>query len=432
MRLSSLVGHCREVLLEILGRPEIPADAVIARFFRDRRYLGSGDRGFIAETVYGTLRRFLRYRFLLFGKHEGQRIDPGREAPGSLLAYLIEQETRNRPEILEGARLTRGELERITRALSEGDEEISMLPEPEQSAVRYSLPVWLVDRLLPQFGEDAPALFRSCGEAAPVTIRANRLLTDRDKLAVALQAQGIETTPCVYAPDGLVLEKRLNANSLPEFKEGHFEIQDEGSQLLSIVFDPHPNWKVFDACAGAGGKALHMAALMKGRGEIHAHDINDRRLKNLKPRLRRSGAQNIRVTDHQTYRKKRSGLAGTFDGVLIDAPCTGTGTLRRNPGMILGLEPATLRRVTSLQATILDQYSRLVKPGGTLFYATCSLLEEENDAQVAGFLARNEGWTVKPVEGPEGTVTAEGHLRLLPHIHGTDGFFGAMLVKDAG
>ena len=429
MRLSSLVGHCREVLLEILAKPGVPADTVIARFFRDRRYLGSGDRGFIAETVYGTLRKFLRYRFLLFGKQEGQRIDSGREAPGSLLAYLIEEGTRNRQEVLEGTRLSRGELERITRALSEGEEEISMLPEPEQSAVRYSLPIWLVDHLLPQYGEDAAALLRSCGEPAPVTIRANRLLTDRDKLAEALRNQGVETQPCTYAPDGLVLEKRLNANSLPEFKQGHFEIQDEGSQLLSVMFDPHPNWKVFDACAGAGGKALHMAALMKGKGEIQAHDINERRLKNLKPRLRRSSAQNIRVMDHQTYQKKRSGLAGTFDGVLLDAPCTGTGTLRRNPGMVLSLDPATLRRVTSLQATILDQYARLVKPGGVLFYATCSLLDEENGAQVAGFLARNTGWIVKRIEGPEGTVTPEGYLRLLPHIHGTDGFFGAMLVK---
>ncbi len=429
MYLSSLVGHCREVLITILERPGVPADSIIARFFRDRRYLGSSDRGFIAETVYGTLRGFLRYRFLVYGKQEGQRIDPKREGPGALYAFLVENGEKRRQDVAEGARIARGEAERIGRQLTDADEEIGLLLEPEQSAVRYALPVWLVDRLLPQFGDEALHLFDSLSQPASVTIRANKLLTDRERLAESLREHGVQSTPCQYSPDGLILQRRLNANSLPEFKQGWFEIQDEGSQLLSTLFDPHPNWKVFDACAGAGGKTLHMAAIMKGKGEIVAYDVNDRRLMNLKPRLRRSGAQNVRLMDSETFHKKRKGLIAHFDGVLIDAPCTGTGTLRRNPGMILSLDMATLKRVTKVQATILDQYSQLVKPGGVLFYATCSLLEEENEAQVEAFLQRNPEWTVQPVAGPESTVTKEGYLRLLPHQHETDGFFGARLIR---
>lgn len=432
MRLASLIGHCREALVLILERSHVPADALIAPYFKDRRYLGSRDRGFIAETVYGTLREFLRYRFVLYGRHDARDLNPVREAPGALAAFLLEAERYDKKEIAEGARIPAGEIERILRLLDKWKSVPPSMPEPERSAAEFALPVWLAGELLRQYGDDARPLMGALKEPAPITLRANTLLTTRDRLADSLREHGVESVPGRFAPDALVLKRRMNANALPEFKQGLFELQDEGSQLLSVLLDPHPNWKVFDACAGAGGKTLHLAAIMKGRGGVTAHDVNERRLMNFRPRLRRSGAQNVRLMKPDEFRRARPDLMGTFDAVLIDAPCTGTGTLRRNPGMVLTLEREMLERVVRLQREILENYAPLVKPGGVLFYATCSLLDQENREQVAGFLERNSGWEIAPLNVPDTAGTPEGFFRMTPHQHGTDGFFGAAFRRVAG
>lgn len=432
MRFASLVGHSREALGKILERPGVPADAIIAPYFRDRHYLGSRDRGFIAETVYGTLREFLRYRFVLYGRHDIGDLNPGRESSGTLVAYLLERGEKNKEELAEGVRLPVGEVERILRLLDKWKTSPPSLPEPKRSAAEFALPLWLAEELLRQYGPEARPLMGALKEAASVTLRANTLLTTRDRLADSLREHGVESVPGRFAPDALLLKRRMNANAFPEFKQGMFELQDEGSQLLSVLLDPHPNWKVFDACAGAGGKTLHLAAIMKGRGALTAHDVNERRLMNFRPRLRRSGAQNVRLLKPDEYRARRPELLGTFDAVMIDAPCTGTGTLRRNPGMILTLERDVLERVIRLQREILDDYAPLVKAGGLLFYATCSLLEQENEKQVEDFLKRNEGWKIEPLSAPESTGTVDGFFRMTPHQHEADGFFGAALRRTLG
>jgi 16S rRNA (cytosine967-C5)-methyltransferase len=426
--LSSLIGHARELLVEILDRPAIPADGTINRFFRDRRYLGSRDRGYIAETVYGTLRGVLRLRFLM--GPELRRATIEQESAVLLAAYLLEAGEADRGAIATGTGLATPQLVAIREVLDASEASIDALSEPLRSAVRFGLPVWFVEKLAEQIEpSDRESLLASLNRQAPITLRANRLRATREQVAGALRAQGIPSTPGKYAPDALLLEKRINANAAPGFKEGWFELQDEGSQLLSVLIDPHPNWRVFDACAGAGGKSLHLSAIMKGKGEIVAHDVNRRRLAEIRPRLKRSGAQNIRVMEPETYRSRRDTLAGTFHAVIIDAPCSGTGVLRRNPGSRLTMDEEMLGRVTRLQSEILDEYSALVRPAGLLLYATCSLLREENEEQVTRFLAAHREFTLEPIAPPEGMFTLEGFFRCYPHRHDTDGFFGALMRR---
>jgi 16S rRNA (cytosine967-C5)-methyltransferase len=423
------LGHAYELLVEILGRPTYPADAQISQFFAGRRYLGSHDRGYLADTVYGVLRSALRLRRVL-----GDRIvedDPVHEAADLLIAFLIERgETFDDGVIRAALGAGRGEIDAIRAAVADAPALIDALAEPERSAARHALPVWFVARLLEQMNADeAEALMASLAEQAPITLRANTLIANRDRLADALSARGVPSAPGRWAPDALLLTRRLNANAIPEFKAGWFELQDEGSQLLSTILDPRPNWTVFDACAGAGGKALHMAAIMRGRGSVVAHDVNERRLMEIRPRLKRSSAQNVRVMTHEAYLERRSQLAGKYNAVMIDAPCSGAGVLRRNPGARLSFDEGMVERLNVLQARILDEYSSLVKPGGLLLYATCSLLREENELQVERFLAEHDGWAPDRVQAPEGMVTADGYFRCYPHLHGTDAFFGALLRR---
>lgn len=423
------LGHARELLAAILERPATPADLQISRFFAARRYLGSHDRGFLSDTIYALLRSILRLHYLL-NDHLSDA-SPEREAARLLAAHLIERGEEPEDAMLrEALGLSGDELRAIRSAMQDADARIESLQEPERSGIRFGLPAWFAGRLIDQMGiDEAHALMAALGEQAPITLRANRLLVNRDRLTEALAKHNIPSTPGRYAPDALLLEKRLNANAIPEFKSGWFELQDEGSQLLSIIFDPHPNWTVFDACAGAGGKALHMAAIMKGRGSVIAHDVNERRLGEIRPRLKRSGAQNVRVMTHDVYLERRQALAGKYDAVMIDAPCSGAGVLRRNPGARLTFDEGMVERLNVLQARIIEEYSELVKPGGILLYATCSLLREENELQVERFLASKSGWTLHPITAPEGMITDEGFFRCYPHRHGTDAFFGALLRR---
>jgi len=253
-------------------------------------------------------------------------------------------------------------------------------------------------------------------EPAPITLRANRLLGDRDALLRALAREGVEARPAPLAPDGIVLARRLNVFTTRAFHEGRFEVQDEGSQLVSLALDPHPDWRVLDACAGSGGKTLHLAALMRGRGEIFAHEPSKVRREELRRRLRRSGAQNVRIVGSEA----REELRGKMDAVLVDAPCSGTGTIRRNPLIKSRLRPQDLARHAAEQLSILAEWAPCARPGGLLVYATCSLEPEENERTVERFMA----------SAPE--FRLERTRQLLPHVDGTDGFFIAHLRAAGG
>jgi 16S rRNA (cytosine967-C5)-methyltransferase len=424
-----LLGHTLEAMVEILARPSTPADLTISRFFAARRYLGSHDRAFIAETTYAMLRDVIRLQMalgdLLSTAHDDDR--PYIVAAAHFLGTGIDHRL-----VSSVTQIAEKDLARMAGAIAASDERAAELPPIESAAYRHSVPAWLATRVIDQYGADeGEELLAALRTQAPIVLRANTLACTRERLLAALEELEIAAVPGRWSPDAVVLTRRINAFTVPQFKQGWFELQDEGSQLLSLALDPHPNWRVFDACAGGGGKTLHLAAIMKGRGEVIAHDINDRRLAEIRPRLKRSGAQNVRIMDNATYRVRRDALVGTLDAVLIDAPCSGTGVLRRNPGVRLTLDEAVVARLLPQQAQILDEYAGLVRAGGLLLYATCSLLREENDDQVAAFLARTPGWERIAIDLPHGLVDSEGFYRAMPRRHGTDGFFGALMRRVA-
>ena len=275
-------------------------------------------------------------------------------------------------------------------------------------------------------------------ERAPLTARVNGLKGEREALRARLAQEGVNTQVTPLSPLGLILDTRLNAFSLETFRDGAFELQDEGSQLLGLIVDAPPT-KVVDACAGAGGKTLQLAVQMKNRGDLYALDIEEERMEDLRKRTRRAGVHNVRTqlipADGPEVDTALTTLQGKADRVLVDAPCSGTGTLRRKPDARYRLTPEMLAEHVARQKKLIERFSGLVKPGGRLIYGTCSVLREENEAVVEDFLSRHPGWTVRPVAeelGPElGAKVSQGgpYLKLAPHLHGTDGFFGAILVR---
>lgn len=303
--------------------------------------------------------------------------------------------------------------------------------------VEYSFPDWMVQKFIEGFGFDGTrAICSSFNEVAPITIRVNLLKTTRAECQKKLEEEEIETTPTRFSPFGLTLRKRINVFQLKAFREGYFEVQDEGSQLLPLFIDPKPTDKVLDACAGAGGKTLELAALMKNRGEILAADLNDFRLTELKKRARRAGAFNIR-TKRIDFSKEVQEMKGTiFDKVLVDAPCSGIGTIRRNPGMKWSVTPETVMEISHKQLSILSQAGKIVKKGGKLFYATCTLFREENEAVADQFVSKHTEFALidaAPIleksEIPHQKNSP--YIYLLPHLHGTDAFFCAILERRA-
>ncbi len=279
-------------------------------------------------------------------------------------------------------------------------------------AVRASLPDWLCDRLVAIGGE---ALALSSTATPPQTLRVNMLKTDREGLIHALADDGITVEPCKMSPVGVnVVGPRADVFRTKSFHDGLFEMQDEGSQLVALHGGAKPGERVVDGCAGAGGKTLAIAGQMQGTGSIVALDIHSGRLRALKSRAIRAGAHNIRVSDLEESPKVLKRLKGACDLVVVDAPCSGTGVLRRNPDTAWKLVPADVERLRALQTELLDRYAHLVRPGGRLVFATCSLLPEENDAVVEAFVKSHPGFTI------EAEV-----LRLTPAVDGTDGFFAA-------
>ena len=295
----------------------------------------------------------------------------------------------------------------------------------------------MVRRLLYEYGhEESENIMRSLNEPAPLTLRVNLLKSTVEKCQEDLKKQEIESARTSISPSGLQITKRINVFSLKTFQDGDFEVQDEGSQILPLLIDPKPTAKVLDACAGAGGKTLGFAAIMKNRGEIFATDNNGYRLKELKKRSRRAGAFNIRPLEVATVGDLPDKLKNYFDVVFVDAPCSGLGTIRRNPGMKWTVTEETVSEVSAKQTEILRQCIALVKPGGRLVYATCTLLRQENEDVVNQFVGANPDFSFvnpEPMLSKLGIKKAVSgnFIKLLPHIHGTDGFFCAVMVKSS-
>jgi 16S rRNA (cytosine967-C5)-methyltransferase len=411
-----LLDHTAAALAAVLEFSH-PADAVVSRYLRAHPVLGQHDRAFVAETVFAVLRR-LRLLESLTGARDPRRL---------VLAAL----TRLRGLSLRELDASLKPRERDWLA------ELKARAEDDSLAVRCDFPDWLLARLQRQYGEpELLALAHSLHHSAPLDLRVNVHKAEREAVLARLAADGIAAHATPYSPVGIRLEGKPQINRHALFLEGSIEIQDEGSQVLCQLLAPRRGEMVADFCAGAGGKTLALGALMRSSGRLYAFDISEKRLAGLKPRLARSGLSNVHpqwIAGENDARLKR--LAGKLDRVLVDAPCTGLGTLRRNPDLKWRQDEQTLAAYRAKQDLILAAAARLVKPGGLLLYATCSLLDEENAGVVDAFLAAHAQFELRPANAALAqqrvALDTGEYLRLAPHVHGTDGFFAALLGRKA-
>jgi 16S rRNA (cytosine967-C5)-methyltransferase len=416
MRLSpAVLGSAEEVLREIL-RFTAPADTTLSRYFKDHPRLGGRERGAIAECIYTVLRNknfFTDFaegagganmrRLMLLGMLDAVGLDA---LPG-----LSEEET---------AWLER--MAGIDRKLL-------------HKSLRTNMPLWLYEKLVAQYGEEeALALSDALNVPAPLDLRVNALKASREEVIAKLAEAPIAATATPFAALGLRVLKKPQLQNLPLFKDGAIEVQDEGSQVLAQILGAKRGEMVVDFCAGAGGKTLALGAQMRNTGRLYAFDISEKRLAKLKPRLARSGLSNVHpvaIAHERDAKIKR--LAGKIDRVLVDAPCSGMGTLRRNPDVKWRQPPEAIGEMQAKQISILDGAARLVKSGGRLVYATCSLLNEENDVVAEQFIAGHPDFTLVPMSQvlAEQKIELEmgDYLKLLPHKHQTDGFFAAVFER---
>jgi 16S rRNA (cytosine967-C5)-methyltransferase len=403
-------------LLRAVLKLDQPADGIVSAFFRQHRGLGSRERHTLAETTYTVLRQ----RLVL--QHLAQSGSGPLERRLAILAWQ------------GGETFLRGALAPHEQQWLDQVQAIDRSTLPEK--LRHNLPDWLAGALQEQLGEDFWPLVQAMSEPAPLDLRVNLIKAKRDEVQKGLAEAGITAAPTPHSPWGLRVQGKPAVNQLALFTGGSIEVQDEGSQLLALLTDPKRGEMVVDFCAGAGGKTLALGAAMRNTGRLYAFDTSGHRLDALKPRLARSGLSNVhpaQIAHERDERIKR--LAGKIDRVLVDAPCSGLGTLRRNPDLKWRHSPKSVAELQVKQAAILAGAARLLKPGGRLVYATCSPLAAENEVVADAFTAERaadfspvhaeEALRAARVDAP-GTLCQGPYLRLWPHRHATDGFFAAV------
>ncbi|HLD14676.1 MAG TPA: RsmB/NOP family class I SAM-dependent RNA methyltransferase [Burkholderiales bacterium] len=453
--------HDAAELLKIILEGTLPADAQMDRYFRARREMGVRDRGFVAETVYGCLREKRMLEYLTTPGTADDSMDAGSRASSGTNAEA-KQRLEPLPSATDKPSLATARADRTSssfdlvaaylvthgysgRALEElgyrGDarqlaERVRGLDQATVPfAVRANLPDWLAERLLAQFSEaEALALVQALNQPATLDLRVNIFKAERAEVQARLIQEDVTVEPTPYSPIGLRRAERAALFSTQGFKDGLFEVQDEGSQLLSYLLEPKRNEMIVDFCAGAGGKTLHIGSLMANTGTVYAFDVSAKRLEKLTPRLRRAGLGNVRTVTIRHERDDRvRRLHGKINRVLVDAPCSGTGTLRRNPD--IKWRTLNLPELVDTQKRILAAAAQLVKPGGRLVYATCSLLREENEDVIEDFVAAHADFHIVPAN----EILARRHiplempgpaLRLLTHRHHTDSFYAAVLDRS--
>ena len=417
-----LLDACAE-LVRLTLTFEHPADAVVSRFFRDNRGLGPRERATLAETVYTVLRKKLLFDHLApsgSGPKERRLAILGFHGPRDFLKSALTEQEKN--------------------WLDQCD---AINPADLMERHRHNLPEWLVQPLKDQLGDEFWPLAESMAQNAPLDLRVNVLKEKRADVQKELARAAIKSVATPYSPWGLRIEGKPALTKLDAFTRGAIEVQDEGSQLLALLLDAKRGEMVVDFCAGAGGKTLAIGATMRSTGRLYAFDVSAHRLDALKPRMARSGLSNIHpaaIAHERDERIKR--LAGKIDRVLLDAPCSGLGTLRRNPDLKWRQSAKAVQELVVKQAAILDSAARLLKPGGRLVYATCSILPQENEAIAEAFTAAHPDFV--PLDAGEvlsqlkveqaaslcsGGETGTAYLRMWPHRHQTDGFFAAVWTR---
>ncbi|GLQ07605.1 RsmB/NOP family class I SAM-dependent RNA methyltransferase [Sneathiella chinensis] len=428
-RLSSVIE-----LLTDVENTSGPAEHVIKRYFKARRFAGSKDRRWITEFFYDIQRRRGE---LVWLAEQGQLAPVPRSLALVGLVYLAGISVEEVESLYLSGSYAADPLSPEEKAV------LVSLPDANRDAmplaVRGNFPDWLMDRLTASYGARMEAVLQSFQDRAPFCLRVNTLKTDREEVCRILAEDGIPCHPTEISPVGIRIEERVNLNSHPVMERGLVEIQDEAAQIAALLADAGPGMNVVDYCCGAGGKALVMAATMQNTGLLRAFDINPRRMKDIAIRTRRAAVgivQSLALQGNDEDAEILSRIEGEADRVFVDAPCSGSGTWRRQPDQRWSLTPEGLADLVAVQADILDTASALVAPGGRLVYATCSILEEENASQIAAFLARHPDFEILPVSdlwdgvGLSEAEAGQGDfLSLTPADYGTDGFFTAILQR---
>jgi 16S rRNA (cytosine967-C5)-methyltransferase len=431
MHPKALLDACAD-LVRLVLQFEHPADAVVSRYFREHRALGPRERATLAETAFAVLRKKLLFEQLArsgSGAKERKLAILGFFGPRDFLASALNDTEK--------------------KWLATCD---AIPADALMAPHRHNLPEWMAQALQAQLGDDFWALAENLQQAGTLDLRVNTFQAKRNEVQKELAQAGIASTPTPYSPWGLRLEGKPALQKTDAFTRGAIEVQDEGSQLLALLVDAHRGEMVVDFCAGAGGKTLALGAAMRSTGRLYAFDVSGHRLDALKPRMARSGLSNVHpaaIAHERDDRVKR--LAGKIDRVLVDAPCSGLGTLRRNPDLKWRQKPQAVQELTVKQQAILQSASRMVKSGGRLVYATCSVLPEENEWIAQAFSAANPDFVplnvaqelgrlkvsnaaslCSPAASPEAgeeAIQSGTFLRLWPHRHATDGFFAAVWVR---
>lgn len=446
MNKASLVGHVLE-LLELIDRSTQPPDHIVSDFFKSKKYLGSHDRRFIAETVFGMIRhrRFLealleqyvslhpaqdaldttRHRYLSLFVAYGVAVQNHIEANGQPVNGVV-------PESYWKTYFPKFELQSYVQWIVSNKPLAFLEHDPVvRLGVRYSFLDWMIEEWQEQVTNEIEPLLTALNTPAPVTLRVNLQKTSRDECTLRLREEGVEVTPAPISQSGLIAQKRFNQQALQSFKDGWFEMQDEGSQIVSLLVNPQPGEIVIDACAGAGGKSLHMADVMNDNGEIIAIDIDAKRLSELRRRAERASVHSIKTLVRDEIRPED--LNGKADRVLVDAPCSGVGTIRRNPGFKWSVTESLVEHYAGLQREILQFNSQFVKKDGILVYTTCSLFRKENEEVVNAFLSAHQEFKALNPGGSAPFLNIKSNepfIKLFPHRHGTDGFFIAVLQRQ--
>jgi 16S rRNA (cytosine967-C5)-methyltransferase len=401
-------------------------------YFRARKFIGSKDRKFVADGLYTLLRHFARLTW--WAEKTGMKQD-GRHFALLWLVAGTGKKLSEVFEIFDGAGYAPEALSRFEKETLEKVERADFMPGDMPEHVRYECPEWAYKGLQTQFGDDFEKEMTALQDEAPLDLRVNTLKAERETVLKQLRRDEFDIAPTPFAPTGMRVIGRPPFSMHPLYKNGSIEVQDEGSQLLSLLCGVKPGEWVVDFCAGAGGKTMALAAQMQNKGRLYACDVEENRLENSRKRLRRAGVHCVEMKllddEEDDWVKKHAGKA---DCVLIDAPCSGIGTWRRNPFSRWQDMGPSLKQLVTLQANILRSASRLVKSGGRLVYATCSLLPEENQLQVEAFLKQQAGFEslmfdANPLADIQNLDLSVSSLQLTPARHQTDGFFVAQMKR---
>lgn len=427
---SAQISAVIELLLTIQNQRHAPADATANRFFRQRRYIGGGDRRYVSAQIWEIMRHHRKLQWWL--KRIGSQINPRMIVAAFLM--LSGKTLKEVNDLFSGERYAPLSLTQNEGLFLQSLEGQELFYKDMPKAVFYEIPDWVYPLFEKQFGENIDAELSALLEPASLDLRVNILKEERNNAKEMLKQEGISSEKMPLSPWGLRVEGRQSVTSTNLFKEGIIEIQDEGSQLIALMTGVTSQMRVLDFCAGAGGKTLAMAMMMQNKGQVIASDVHNIRINAAEKRFRRAGVFNVQTHLFAEGAKWIKRRVKTFDRVLVDAPCSGTGTWRRNPDARLKFKAIDLEELVAKQADILDSASKMVKEGGRLIYATCSLLQKENQDQIELFLKSHPEFQLVCPDTPEGLLPNEFYknpsFQLTPAQYKTDGFFCAVLERQ--